>query len=255
MADVTPDLLKAHFRQLRLPTMGQEFEKLARDAAASNQGYLPFLLRLTELELGARAANAVAARIKQAGFPVLKDFDTFDFTALPQLSKPKVLELARSEWVEQNYNCCLIGTQGTGKTHITIALGQAACREGYRVKFFTAAELVSQLEKAQRQYSLDKFLAQLDRAHLLICDELGYVSLSRGGIELLFRVFAERYERSSVLVTSNLPFSEWNQIFQGERMTAALLDRLTHRCHIFEMNGESYRFRESMKSKKGRKPA
>jgi DNA replication protein DnaC len=247
------DLLKAHLRQLRLPTMGREFEKLARDAAGSNQNYLQFLLRLTELELGTRAANAVAARIRNAGFPVLKDFDTFDFTALPQLPKPKVLELARCEWIERKYNCCLVGTQGTGKTHVAVALGQAACRNGLRVCFFTAAELVSQLEKAQKQYTLDKFLAQLDRAHLLICDELGYVSFSRGGVELLFRVFGDRYERGSVLVTSNLPFGEWGQIFQGERMTGALLDRLTHHCHIFEMNGESYRFRESMKQKKGRK--
>ena len=131
----------------------------------------------------------------------------------------------------------------------------AACRQGLRVSFFTAAELVSQLEKAQKQYTLDKFLGQLERAQLLICDELGYVSFSRGGVELLFRVFGDRYERASLLVTSNLPFSDWNQIFQGERMTGALLDRLTHRCHIFEMNGESYRFRESMKSKKGRKSA
>jgi DNA replication protein DnaC len=255
MAEVTIDLLKTHFRQLRLPTMGQEFEKLARDAAASNQNYLQFLLRLTELELGTRAANAISTRIKNAEFPVLKDFDTFDFTALPHLSKPKVLELARCEWIEQKYNCCLVGSQGTGKTHISIALGQAACRQGFRVRFFTAADLVSQLEKAQKQYALEKFLGQLERAHLLICDELGYVSLSRGGVELLFRVFAERYERASLLVTSNLPFSEWNQLFQGERMTAALLDRLTHRCHIFEMNGESYRFRESMKAKRGRKSA
>jgi DNA replication protein DnaC len=253
MADAVIDLLKAHFRQLRLPTMSQEFEKLARDAAATSQNYFQFLLRLTELELGTRAANAIATRIKNAGFPVLKDFDTFDFSALPQLSKPKVLELARCEWIEHKYNCCLVGSQGTGKTHVAIALGQAACRQGLRVAFFTAAELVSQLEKAQKQYTLDKFLGQLERAHLLICDELGYVSFSRGGVELLFRVFGDRYERASVLVTSNLPFSEWGQIFQGERMTGALLDRLTHRCHIFEMNGESYRFRESMKSKKGRK--
>jgi DNA replication protein DnaC len=132
-------------------------------------------------------------------------------------------------------------------------LGQAACRAGLRVRFFTAAELVSQLEKAQKQYTLDRFLGQLDRAQLLICDELGYVSFSRGAVELLFRIFADRYERASVLVTSNLPFSDWGQLFHGERMATALLDRLTHRCHIFEMNGESYRFRESMKSKAGRK--
>ncbi len=185
---------------------------------------------------------------------MLKDLDTYDFSVMPQLSKPRILELSRCEWIERKHNCCLVGSHGTGKTHIAVALGQAACRAGLRVRFFTAAELVSQLEKAQKQYTLDRFLGQLERAHLLICDELGYVSLSRGGVELLFRVFGDRYERASVLITSNLPFSEWNQIFQGERMTGALLDRLTHHCQIFEMNGESYRFRESMKSKKGRKP-
>src|SRR5450755_2763562 len=253
MADVTTELLKSQLRQLRLPTMGREFERLARDAASSNQTFAQFLLHLTELELAARATNAVATRIKDAGFPVEKDFDTYDFTAMPNLSKPKILELARCEWIAQKSNCCLVGSHGTGKTHISIGLGLSACRAGLRVRFFTAAELVSRLETEQKQYTLDRFLGQLDRAHLLICDELGYVSLSRGGVELLFRVFADRYERGSLLITSNLPFGEWNQIFQGERMTAALLDRLCHRCHIFEMNGESYRFRESMKSKKGRK--
>ena len=253
MADVTNELLKTHLRQLRLPTMGREFEKLARDAAATNQTFAQFLLRLTEIELATRSANAVATRIKNAEFPVWKDFDTYDFSVLPCLSKPKILELARSEWIEQKSNCCLVGSHGTGKTHIAVGLGLAACRVGLRVRFFTAAELVNRLEKEQKQYTLDRFLGQLERAHLLICDELGYVTMSRGGVELLFRVFADRYERGSMLVTSNLPFSEWNQIFQGERMTAALLDRLTHHCQIFEMNGESYRFRESMKTKKGRK--
>jgi DNA replication protein DnaC len=254
MTDVTIDLLKTQLRQLRLPTMGREFEKLARDAAATNQTFTQFWLRLTEIELAARSAKAITTRIKNAGFPTIKDFDTYDFSAMPGLSKPKVLELGRCEWIGQKSNCCLVGSHGTGKTHISIGLGLAACRAGLRVRFFTAAALVSQLEKEQKQYTLDRFLRQLDRADLLICDELGYVTLSRGGVELLFRVFADRYERGSMLVTSNLPFSEWNQIFQGERMTAALLDRLTHHCHIFEMNGESYRFRESMKSKKGRKP-
>ena len=181
MADVTNELLKTQLRQLRLPTMGREFEKLARDAAAANQNYAQFLLRLTELELAARATNAVAARIKDAGFPVEKDFDTYDFTAMPNLSKPKILELARCEWVAQKSNCCLIGSHGTGKTHISIGLGLAACRSGLRVRFFTAAELVNRLEKEQKQYTLDRFLTQLDRAHLLICDELGYVTMSRGG--------------------------------------------------------------------------
>jgi DNA replication protein DnaC len=253
MADNTHMLLRSNLKQLRLPTIGAEFEKLAREAAAADEGYEQYLLRLTELEVAARAGNAVQARIRAAGFPVAKDFDTFDFAAVPHLSKPKVLELARGEWIEQRSNVCLLGSPGTGKTHVATALGLAACRQGKRVRFFTAAALVTQLEEAQKRYQLDRLLAQLDRADPLICDELGYLSFSRTGAELLFQVFADRYERRSLLVTSNLAFSEWGQIFQGERMTAALLDRLTHRCAIFEMNGESFRFRESMKSKKGKK--
>jgi DNA replication protein DnaC len=161
MADVTIELLKTQLRQLRLPTMGREFEKLARDAAAANQTFAQFLLRLTELELATRAANAVTTRIKDAGFPVEKDFDTYDFSVMPQLSKPKILELARCEWIAQKSNCCLVGSHGTGKTHISIGLGLAACRAGLRVRFFTAAELVSRLEKEQKQYTLDRFLTQV----------------------------------------------------------------------------------------------
>jgi DNA replication protein DnaC len=253
MADNTHRLLRSNLKQLRLPAMGAEFDKLAREAAAANEGYEQYLLRLTELEVSARASNAVQARIRAAGFPVAKDFDTFDFTALPHLSKPKVLELARGEWLEQHANVCLIGSPGTGKTHLATALGLSACRQGRRVRFFTAAALVTRLEEAQKQYQLDRLLGQLDKTDLLICDELGYLSFSRAGAELLFQVFADRYERKSLLVTSNLAFGEWGSVFQGERMTAALLDRLTHRCHIFEMNSESFRFRESMKSKKGKK--
>jgi DNA replication protein DnaC len=246
-------LLRSNLKQLRLPTMQAEFEKLAREAAAANENYEQYLLRLSELELAARGANALQARIRAAGFPVHKDLDTFDFSCVPSLSKPKVLELTRGEWIQQRGNVCLIGSPGTGKTHLAVALGLAACRQGKRVRFTTAAALVTRLEEAQKQYQLDRTLAQLDRTDLLICDELGYLSFSRAGAELLFQVFAERYERRSLLVTSNLAFSEWGQIFQGERMTAALLDRLTHRCAIFEMNGESFRFRESMKTRKGKK--
>ncbi len=253
MADNRNLLLRANLKQLKLPAMGAEFEKLAREAAAANEGYEQYLLRLTEVEVSARASNAVQARIRAADFPVVKDFDTFDFSAVPSLSKPKVLELARGEWIEQRTNTCLLGSPGTGKTHLAIALGLAACRQGKRVRFTTAAALVTRLEEAQKQYQLDRVLAQLDRTDLLICDELGYLSFSRAGAELLFQVFADRYERRSLLVTSNLAFSEWGQLFQGERMTAALLDRLTHRCAIFEMNSESFRFRESMKNKKGKK--
>lgn len=246
-------LLKTNLKHLRLPAMSAEFEKLAHEAASADQSHERYLLRLTELEVAARAANALTARIKAAGFPVLKDFDTYDFSALPHLNKQKVLELARGEWIDQHYNCCLIGQPGTGKTHCSIALGLAACRQGKRVRFFTAASLVTRLEEAQKQYQLDRFLGLLDKTDLLICDELGYLSFSRAGAELLFQVFADRYERASLLITSNLAFGDWGQVFQGERMTAALLDRLTHRCHIFEMNGESYRFRESVSAKKDKK--
>ena len=161
------------------------------------------------------------------------------------------MELTRCEWVEQHFNSCLVGSPGTGKTHLAVALGLAACRQGYRVRFFTAAELVTHLEEAQKEYTLERFLAQLAKIDLLVCDELGYVSFSRTGAELLFQVFAERYERASLLITSNLAFGDWGQVFQGERMTAALLDRLTHHCHIFDMNGQSYRFRESVQSASG----
>jgi DNA replication protein DnaC len=234
--------------------MLSEWEKLAREATDANEPYEGYLLRLTEAEVTTRSANALAARIRAAGFPVVKDLDTFDFAALPSVPKQKVLELSRGAWVEEHTNCCLIGNAGTGKTHLATALGLAVCRLGRRVRFVTAAGLVTQLEEAQQQHRLERVLSQLDRVDLLVIDELGYLSFSRAGAELLFQVFADRYERRSVLVTSNLAFSEWGTVFQGDRMTAALLDRLTHRCEIFEMNGESYRFRESMKAKKQKDP-
>jgi len=238
-------LLRHNLKTLRLPTMLAEYAKLSREAAEKDEGYESYLLKLSELEVSQRGANAIAARIKNADFPVLKDLDTFDFTMTPAINKQKVLELARCQWIEEKSNLCCVGNSGTGKTHVTIALGLAACREGKRVKFYTAAALVNQLEEAQKQYRLERMLTMLGKIDLLIVDELGYISFSRSGAELLFQVFADRYERGSILITSNLPFGEWGSIFQGDRMTAALLDRLTHRCTIFEMNGESYRFRES----------
>ena len=248
-------LLKHNLKALKLPTMLGEHARLAREAADANQDYEAYLLKLTELELAQRSANALTNRIKAAGFPVLKDLETFDFTLAPGVNKQKVLELTRCPWIEDHYNCCLIGNPGSGKTHLAVALGQAACRAGKRVRFYTAAGLVNHLEEAQKQYRLEKVLGALDRTDLLIVDELGYLSFSRAGAELLFQVFADRYERGSILITSNLPFGEWGSVFQGERMTAALLDRFTHRCTILEMTGESYRFRESAKAAKEKKPA
>ncbi len=251
MSDPTTMLLKTNLKHLKLPTMLAEYETLARDAATHDEPYDSYLLQLTEREVATRTANAVAARIRSAAFPVPKELDAFDFTATPSLSKQKVLELARGEWVDQHWNCCLIGGSGTGKTHLATALGLALCRRGTKVRFATAAGLVTELEEAHQQHRLDRVLGALDRVDLLIVDELGYLSFSRSGAELLFQVFADRYERRSLLITSNLPFGEWGTIFQGERMTAALLDRLTHQCHILELTGESYRFRESMQAKQG----
>lgn len=240
-------LLRHHLKTLRLPTMLAEYAKLGREAAQKRETYESYLLQLTELEVNQRGANAITARIKAAGFPVFKDLDSFDFTLAPQVNKQLALELTRCQWIDECSNLCCIGNSGTGKTHLAVALGQAACRVGKRVKFYTAQTLVNQLEEAQKHYRLERMLTMLGKLDLLIVDELGYISFSRSGAELLFQVFADRYERGSVLITSNLPFGEWGQIFQGDRMTAALLDRLTHRCTIFEMNGESYRFRESAK--------
>ena len=184
-------------------------------------------------------------------FPVLKELDSFDFTAIASLNKQKVLELTRGAWIDQHENVCWIGNAGTGKTHLATAIGLAICRLGKRVRFYSAASLVNQLEEAQKHYQLERFLTRLDKTDLLILDELGYLSFSRPGAELLFQVIAERYERSSTMITTNLPFGEWGQVFQGERMTAALLDRLTHRCAIFEMNATSYRFKESVRKNNG----
>jgi len=243
-------LLEQNLRTLKLPMVLREYARLSREASSANSSYESYLEKLSELEVSQRSSNAITNRIRAAGFPVLKDLESFDFTLTPSLNKQKVLELSRGEWIREHSNCCLIGNSGTGKTHLAVALGQAACRHGRHVRFHTAASLVNQLEEAQKQYRLEKLLRALERIDLLIVDELGYLSLSAPGAELLFQVFAERYERGSILITSNLPFGEWGSVFQNPRMTAALLDRLTHRCHILECNGESYRFRQSSKQTK-----
>ena len=242
-------LLEEHLKALRLPTFLREYDKLARECAAEGADYPRYLLRLSELELLDRDRRATERRIKAAKFPVVKTLDTFEFPALPKLNKKLVLELARCEFIDRRENVLALGNSGTGKSHLALALGMAACQGGYRVRFTTAAALVNELLEARDERRLLRFQKQLAKQDLLIVDELGYVPLSKTGAELLFEVFSQRYEQSSTMVTSNLPFNEWTEILGSERMTGALLDRLTHHVHILEMNGDSFRLKQSKRAR------
>ena len=234
-------LLEHHLKALKLPTFLAEYEKVARESAADGVDHPRYLLRLAELELIERERRLVDRRIRAAKFPAVKSLDTFDFMAIPALNKMLVLELARSEYVIRYDNVIALGPSGTGKTHVALGLGLAACQKGFSVLFTSTASLVNRLMEARDGRQLARLQAQLAAVKLLIIDELGYVPLSPTGAELLFEVFSQRYERGSTIVTSNLPFEEWTSVLGSERLTGALLDRLTHHVHILEMNGESYR--------------
>ena len=242
----TPQILLAHhLKQLKLPTVLREYDKLARECARDGVDHPRYLLRLVELELIDRERRLVERRIRQARFPATKSLDTFAFTAIPSLNKMLVLELARCEYILRRENIIALGNSGTGKTHIALSLGLAACQKGFSVAFTTAAALVHQLMEARDERRLIKLQRDLQAVKLLIIDELGYVPLSPTGAELLFEVFSQRYEQGSTIVTSNLPFEEWTSVLGSERLTGALLDRLTHHVHILTMNGDSYRLAQS----------
>jgi len=180
---------------------------------------------------------------------VVKSLETFEFAAIPKLNKSLVLELARCEFIERKECVLALGNSGTGKTHVALALGLAACQKGYRVRFTTTAAMVHELIEARDEKRLLRYQKQMASFELLIVDELGFVPLSKSGAELLFEVFSQRYERGSTMVTSNLPFQEWTEVLGSERLTGALLDRLTHHVHILEMNGESYRLKQSKRKR------
>ena len=245
MTDMPQVLLAHHLKALKLATFLREYDKLARQCAAEGVDHPRYLLRLAELELIDRERRTVERRIKEARFPAVKSLDSFDFAAIPSLNKTLVLELARSEYVARRENVIALGNSGTGKSHIALGLGLAACQKGLSVGFTTAASLVHELLEARDEKRLLRLQRQLTGNKLLIIDELGYVPLSPSGAELLFEVFSQRYERGSTIVTSNLPFDEWTSVFASERLTGALLDRLTHHVHILEMNGDSYRLKLS----------
>jgi len=241
-----PQLLLEHYlKQLKLPSMLREYEKLAVVCRSDQADYQTFLLRLAEQEIADRERRTAERRVKEARLPVVKTLDTFDFTAQPSLNQALVRELLRGEYLQRRENVLLIGNSGTGKTHLATALAFAACQQGHRTRFFTVTGLVTQMLERREQRDLQRFFAQLERQELIVLDELGYVPCSKTGAELLFEVVSRAYERTSLIVTTNLPFENWTEVLSNERLTGALLDRLTHRLHILEANGDSYRLREA----------
>ena len=242
-------LIQHQLKRLRLPTVGRQYQKLAQEAARDNRPYEDFLLSLLEAEVAQREENTRRRLIAQAHFPYIRTLDQFDFSIIPSVNKAGVLELAKGDYLAKNENVVLIGNMGTGKTHTAAALGVLACQLGKKVRFYTATGLVNELLEAQDQHTLGKLLAHLARVNLLIVDEVGFVPFTPEGARLLFQAFSERYLKGSLLITSNLEFSRWLEIFGDERLTGALLDRLTHHCHVLEFNGDSYRFKESLRQR------
>jgi DNA replication protein DnaC len=245
-------LLEYYLKKLRLPTMLREYASIAAVCQKDQSDFSTYLLRLVERELLDRENRGAERRVKDASFPVLKTIDTFDFKAQPSINKQLVRELMRGEYIDKKENVLLIGNPGTGKTHLACALAFSACAQGKKARFYTATGLITELVECREERRLQRLQKQLQRFHLLVLDELGYVPFSKAGAELLFEIISRAYEHHSLMLTSNLPFEEWTEVFGSERLAGALLDRLTHRCHILEANGESYRLRQAKKRSKHR---
>jgi DNA replication protein DnaC len=244
--------LKQHLQALRLPTIQAECVKLAGECLSEGVDHLGFLLQVCELELIERERKAAARRMKAAQFPAIKLISEFDFTAQPTINRLLVLDLMRCEYINRKENILLIGTSGTGKTHVATALAVEACAQGKRVRFYRVTELVTQLLEAREERQLSRIRGQLSKLELLVLDELGYVPMGKAGAELLFDVVSRAYERMSLIVTTNLPFENWTEVLDNERLTGAALDRLTHRCHIVETGGESYRLKDARRNRRPR---
>ena len=247
MGDRTTEArIELFLSELRLPSIRKGYSKIAKQIGQSGGDFTVFLHALLEEEVNDRRVRRIDRRLHEARFPQIKELTDLDEKALPDgVSLPQLYELAKGDFIDERSNVIALGNSGTGKTHISIALAVEACRQSRRVRFFNATELVSELEEAQEQNQLHRYLKRFSSLDLVIVDELGYLPVTEHGAELLFQAFSARHERGSVIVNSNLAFSEWAQVFKTERLAVAMLDRVTHRAQILEMNGESYRLRSA----------
>jgi DNA replication protein DnaC len=242
-------LLETYLRQLHLPAFTKYYQSFAKDAAQKNLDYPRYLLALVEYEIQTREQNRIQRRVKTAHFPTHKELADFDFSALPGLNKARILDLARGEYITKRETLIFIGNPGLGKTHLAISLALTACRQGRHVRFWTTAGLVNELLVAQEENRLHRFIAMAHKQDLIVLDELGFIPFTPNGAHALFTFCSELYERTAMILTTNLQFANWIQLFGDERLTAALLDRLTHHAHIVELTGESFRFRQRMQEK------
>ncbi len=240
-------LVDSYLRELHLPTMLRNYRQVAQDAASAQLPYDRFLLALLEQEISQRERNRQQNRIKAARFPVLKEFSDFDFTCIQSPTSPQVLALAEGHYLPTAEPIILVGNPGLGKTHIAIALALAACRQGYKVRFYNVAALLNELIAAQAEQRLQRFIGTALKQQLIVLDELGFIPFSPLAAQLLFQFCSALYERVPLLITTNLRFADWSQVFGDERLCVALLDRLTHRAHILEFVGDSYRLRQTRK--------
>jgi DNA replication protein DnaC len=244
--------VRQYCKAVRVPTVGANFVSLAEQAIKENHSHIRYLEALLAMECEERDRHAITNRIRDAQLPRMKALEEFDFAQAPQIPAAKIRELAEGGYIERNEPVVLIGECGTGKTHLATGLCLAACRQKRRVRFTTAAALVNELIEAKQSNQVRRMMTRWQRYELIALDEVGYVPLADIGAEFLFQVISDRAERAALIVTTNLPFSEWTTVFPNPRLCKALLDRITDRAHIIETGTESFRFRRTMERRKKR---